>query len=659
MDVVKAVETYITKMVSVPSAMKVLLLDSHTTPIVSLASTQSTLLSHQVYLTDRIDNTKRDRMAHLKCVCFLRASEESLDALAAELREPKYGEYYLYFSNILSKAAIERLADVDEYEVVREVQEYFADYASLLPSLFSLNHQPSTAHPLYGANVDTWDPAALARSVQGISAVLLSLKKKPIIRYERMSAMARKLAIEVNHTVQSETSLFDFRLSQVSPLLLIIDRRNDPVTPLLSQWTYQAMVHDLIGIQNGRVDLSNAPDIRPELREITLTPSTDQFFATNCLATFGDLGQTLKQYVESYQSRSQSIAIASASGNSLSSISDMKRFIEEYPEFRKLGGNVSKHVALVGELSRLVAKHKLLEVGEIEQGLATGIGSDLKNVQAVIADPAISHAYKLRVVMLYALRYQRSTANINALLASLSAQGVPAEKTRLVNVILNMAGADQRQDDLFSNETIFAKGRSALKGLKGVENVYTQHAPHLSQTLEHLLKGRLKDTSYPFLDAQPAASSSGTSTPGGGTQQRPQDVIIFVIGGATYEEARTVAQLNEEGATAGSASFGTRLLLGGTCVHNSSSFLQMLEVSAAQFPSSIYQPPREPNANGAGPGLSMQLGGINVTVGGAAGTGVYRSPDGATPGVQVDGIRDGVRNLLGRVKQGVDRIGLP
>jgi hypothetical protein len=30
MDVVKAVETYITKMVAVPSAMKVLLLDSHT-----------------------------------------------------------------------------------------------------------------------------------------------------------------------------------------------------------------------------------------------------------------------------------------------------------------------------------------------------------------------------------------------------------------------------------------------------------------------------------------------------------------------------------------------------------------------------------------------------------------------------------------------------
>jgi len=29
-----------------------------------------------------------------------------------------------------------------------------------------------------------------------------------------------------------------------------------------------------------------------------------------------------------------------------------------------------------------------------------------------------------------------------------------------------MSGADQRQDDLFSIENIFAKGRSALKGLK-------------------------------------------------------------------------------------------------------------------------------------------------------------------------------------------------
>ncbi|KAF8627493.1 hypothetical protein AX17_006304 [Amanita inopinata Kibby_2008] len=601
MDVVKAIETYVTKMVSTPPVMKVLLLDAHTTPIVSLASTQSVLLSHQVYLTDRIDNTKRDRMPHMKCVCFLHNSQDSLEALESELKEPKYGEYYLYFSNILSKSAIERLAEVDEYEVVREVQEYFADYAPLLPCLFSLNHTPSHPRPLYGSSPNAWDPEALEASVQGIIAVLLSLKKKPIIRYERMSAMAKKLSIDVHHRMQAESSLFDFRLTQFPPLLLILDRRNDPVTPLLSQWTYQAMVHELLGIQNGRVDLSLVPDIMPELSEITLTTATDPFFQAHYLDTFGDLGTNLKDYVQSYQT--QSLAQSPASINS---ISDMKRFVEEYPEFRKLGGNVSKHVALVGELSRLVGKHKLLEVGEIEQGLATSAGADIKGVQKIITDGTLSPWYKLRMVMLYALRYQKAQAhNIASLINLMLENGVSQEDARLVYVVLNTAGSDQRQDDLFSTESLLAKGRSALKGLKGVENVYTQHNPHLSQTLELLAKGRLKEASYPFLDnAGPNASL-----------QRYQDIIVFMIGGVTYEEAKLVAQLNQDqaaGPSGGTSNFsGMRILLGGTCVHNSSSYLEMLKSAATSFPNSVYEPPPDSGTNA--PSLNLNLGGVNTT----------------------------------------------
>ncbi|KAF8073775.1 Sec1-like protein [Lyophyllum atratum] len=569
MDVVKAVETYVTKLISTPSTMKVLLLDSHTTPIVSLAATQSTLLSQQVYLTDRIDNKKRDRMPHMKCVCFLQNNEDSLAALQAELSEPKYGEYYLYFSNILSKNAIERLAEADEYEVVKEVQEYFADYAPLLPCLFSLNHTPTSSKPLYGSTPNTWDTKALEHAVQGITAVMLSLKKKPVIRYERMSGMAKKLAVEVQHRIRSESSLFDFRLTQVPPLLLILDRRNDPVTPLLSQWTYQAMVHELLGIQNGRVDMGRVPEIRPELSEILLTTNTDPFFQAHYLATFGDLGTSLKNYVQSYQSRSMAHA-----PSSINSISDMKKFVEDYPEFRKLGGNVSKHVALVGELSRLVGKDKLLEVGEVEQGLATSSGADFRSVQAIITDPGVQPWNKLRLVTLYALRYQKTqTSNIATLINLLLANGVTREDARLVYVFLNIAGADQRQDDLFSTESLLAKGRSALKGLKGVENVYTQHTPHLSQTLEHLFRGKLKETSYPFVES-PGVNAGLQS---GGVQ--------------------TAA--------------GTRLLLGGTCVHNSSSYVEMIRSAATSFPSSVYEPPPESASNA--PALNLNLGGVNTT----------------------------------------------
>jgi vacuolar protein sorting-associated protein 45 len=45
----------------------------------------------------------------------------------------------LDFSNIIAKADIKTLAESDEQEVVREVQEFYGDYLALSPHLFSLN----------------------------------------------------------------------------------------------------------------------------------------------------------------------------------------------------------------------------------------------------------------------------------------------------------------------------------------------------------------------------------------------------------------------------------------------------------------------------------------------------------------------------------------
>ncbi len=49
-----------------------------------------------------------------------------------------------------------------------------------------------------------------------------------------------------------------------------------------------------------------------------------------------------------------------------------QQFIENYPQFRKLSGTVSKHVAVVSELSRIVTEHQMMGVSEIEQDLVTG-----------------------------------------------------------------------------------------------------------------------------------------------------------------------------------------------------------------------------------------------------------------------------------------------
>lgn len=77
---------------------------------------------------------------------------------------------------------------------------------------------------------------------------------------------------------------------------------------------------------------------------------------------FGEICSNIKGFMEEFQKKTKN-------NEKVESIADMKAFVENYPQFKKIQGAVAKHVTLVGELSRLVGAHGLLEVSEVEQEL--------------------------------------------------------------------------------------------------------------------------------------------------------------------------------------------------------------------------------------------------------------------------------------------------
>uniref|UniRef100_A0A0L8HKY3 Vacuolar protein sorting-associated protein 45 n=1 Tax=Octopus bimaculoides TaxID=37653 RepID=A0A0L8HKY3_OCTBM len=338
---------------------------------------------------------------------------------------------------------------------------------------------PNMVYIIFGCT--TWLPKSLSRTVQGLTSVLLSLKKCPMIRYQNSSEMARRLAENV-------------------------------------RWTYQAMVHELLSINNNRINLSSVPGISRDLQEVVLSAEHDEFYAN--------------------------------------------AFVENYPQFKKMSGTVSKHVTVVGELSRLVGQHNLLEVSECEQELAcqNDHSASLQKVKNLLNKEKIRDVDMLRLVMIYALRYEKHSSNeISGLVDILRKKGLNEKLRSKVQALLDYGGSHARGTDLFENEDPVAITKRFLKGLKGVENVYTQHKPLLHSILDQLTKGKLKESSYPYL---------GT----GQLKDRPQDIIVFMIGGTTYEEALTVHCINR-------SVTGVRIVIGGTAVHNSKSFLE--EVSQA------------------------------------------------------------------------------
>lgn len=561
MNVVLAVKQYVSKMIEDSGpGMKVLLMDKETTSVVSMVYTQSEILQKEVYLFERIDSANRESMKHLKALCFLRPTKENVQYLIKELRRPKYSVYFLYFSNVISKSDVKSLAEADEQEVVAEVQEFYGDYIAVNPHVFSLN----VVGCYQGRN---WDPVQLSRATQGLTALLLSLKKCPMIRYQLSSDMAKRLAEGVKQVITKEYELFDFRRTEVPPLLLILDRSDDAITPLLNQWTYQALVHELLGINNNRIDLSRVPGISKDLKEVVLSAENDEFYANNMYLNFGEIGTNIKNLMEDFQRKKPK------EQQKLESISDMKAFVENYPQFKKMSGTVSKHVTVVGELSRLVSERHLMEVSEVEQELAcqNDHSNALQNVKRLLQNQRLSELDAVRLVMLYALHYERHSNNaLQNLLTDLRNRGVSEKYRRLVSSVVDFGGKRVRGSDLFSPKDAVAITKQFFKGLKGVENVYTQHQPFLLDTLDQLIKGKLKDNMYPYV---------GPST----LRDRPQDIIVFMVGGATYEEALTVYNLNR-------TTPGVRIVLGGTTIHNTKSFLE--EVQSAGIhgrPSETYQ----------------------------------------------------------------------
>ncbi|ERL86007.1 hypothetical protein D910_03421 [Dendroctonus ponderosae] len=539
MNVIGAVKAYVDKMTDESEpGMKVLLMDKETTSVISMVYSQSEIQQKEVFLLERIDSpnyANSTGLRYLKCLAFLRPTQRNIELLCSELRNPKYGAYYIYFSNIVAKADIKML----------EVLELYMDYLAVNPHLFSMG-LPCCMERL------AWNQSALQRSVQGLVSVILSLKKSPIIRYQANSKLALDLGSRIEDIMNKESSLFAFGQGGHS-LLLILDRRDDPITPLLNQWTYQAMVHELLTINNNRVNLSNIPGVSKELSEVVLSAEQDAFYAKNIFMNYGEIGQNIKQLMDQFQAKAKS-------HQKIESIADMKSFVESYPQFKKLSGNVTKHVTVVGELSSMVNKYHLLDVSEVEQEISSqnDHSSHLNSVKKVIQDDKIRHTDAAKLVMLYALRYQNHTNNETfGLIELLKKRGVSDKLIKDIVYLLEYAGSHARQSNLFNVEDAVQITKRFFKGLSGVDNVYTQHKPLLHDILEDLVKGRLRENLYPVVGNH----SSGL---------RAQDIIVFIVGGATYEESLTVHSFNKT-----YPSFN--ILLGGTTIHNSSSFLEEIE----------------------------------------------------------------------------------
>ncbi|CAG9583752.1 vacuolar protein sorting-associated protein 45-like protein [Leishmania major strain Friedlin] len=544
--------------------MKVLLVDDGALPMIATAFSQTELLKHGVYLVESLNSAARQRnlMKMLRCYILLRPSLTSVEAACVELRMAKYRSYHIFFCGATSAEMLDRLANADNDSLVEEVQEVFCDFNAINKDAFVLETPPPQS--LVSSFLSA---SQVRRLAEGLASLMVAQRRRPRIRYQKNSPFVQRLASELVNVLKSDPELYDYPARDT--VLLLLDRNDDPLTPLLTPWTYQAMLHEHIGLRSNTLQLP--ADVQGAEKEgYVFSEHDDTFFANNMFNNWGDLCNNVKRYVDQCKE-------ALNLDRPTATLEELKAFMQKIPQTKSLTGSVTKHTTVTTYLSGVLKKRNLLEISLLEQDMIAS--SDQSNhwtrLQSFASRPSTSQEDLTRLCLIYHLRYEKSrgTSQVAPYL-----DRVNSNYALLLSKLRQYYGLHRNTDRLFAATGVMAK---IVKTFVDVGNIYTQHEPVLKRTLQQLYSGQLDTAFYPYLEQ--LTSSSG----GGGVanaEHKPMEVIVYMCGGYTFEEAALVHGINARTAykPADAASFAAggssiKASIGGEAVLNTHSFLSLLD----------------------------------------------------------------------------------
>jgi vacuolar protein sorting-associated protein 45 len=489
MDIVSSSKEGLSTLFKTISGLKVLILDTETLKIINLVFTPSELMEYEIFLFEAL-NGKRVTIHEMTAICLLRATKENVDLLIEKIAQPKYSTYHLVFTNLLSDAILESLALADCNSVIVNVYEYYIDYLPLQKGVLLL-HPHDTIHSL--------------------ASVLISLKKRPIIRYQRSSNECCQIAKALHAHINKNRELFH---SSRDVILLLTDRSSDPITPLLTPWTYQAMIHELIEISLNQITINQ-----------TQYSLSDKFYLTHSHQNWGQLCLQMSELLKQFNLKDI---------KDIATTDDIKDFIGTFSEYNQLKNDIAKHLAITDYLSTIIKEQNLLDVALLEQEIVSGThNTSILKLQEALHSKTISHLYKFKLVLLYTFRYHKDPHNqLSELLKILNDDSVLKYLKRYGSTIESIE--EKGIIDLVSEKLNQPKG-----------NLYEQYRPLLKRILEEFSMDILNERSYPYY------SDRGKSS----------EVVVFMVGGLTYKEIAEVSRSN--------------VILMSTSIHNSKSFLMV------------------------------------------------------------------------------------
>ncbi|KAJ3027855.1 UNVERIFIED_CONTAM: vacuolar sorting protein VPS33/slp1 [Siphonaria sp. JEL0065] len=446
------------------SRWKIVVVDAKSLRILNTACKMADILEENVTLVEDISR-KRTSYPTKEAIYFISPTDESVTALVEDFTRPKpmYARAHIFFTArecclgfvfdrtcltprivALSDALFEKIdrgqsqASVKFIGCLKEMNiDFLREFLILCYSpdpfhsaqeeqVFTINHPYSLYH-LYNPSSSAQTNTEITSMAKKLLSVFCTLGELPHIRYHDPTGEQDSLSYRLATTLQNELDSLqqndpDFppKSSFKAPVLIIMDRSFDLMSPLIHEFTYQAMMNDLLVLEDGKYVYqaeNNAAEDGPSkgndpnVKQRALLDESDAIWMLIRHWHFAEAVEYVRDNFNKFlveNKAAASILNSDPSRRGLDNLAEMKDTITSLPQFQEMKAKYSVHINICQECKSIFERRRLDAVAAVEQDLATGetaAGTAPRNIMMdmtpILIDTVIPPYDKLRILMLY------------------------------------------------------------------------------------------------------------------------------------------------------------------------------------------------------------------------------------------------------------------
>ncbi|CAL2042086.1 unnamed protein product [Caenorhabditis brenneri] len=521
----------------------ILILDKSAMEIVNSCLSLNEVFEEGVTLVE--DLTKcREPMPSMEAIYVMAAVPDSIDILIRDFTrqskhfpENSYKFGHVFFLDVCNDELFNKLAKSSAVNYLKTLKEINLSFKPVESQIFTVNSQ---------------DEGNLRRTADGIASFCAASKINPTLRFHTNNAQSAEICYQVDQTLKDIQSDLTTQAE-----LVVIDRSFDLISPLLHECTLQAMASDLTDFHNGIYRYKGDED---ETKEIPLDENDPVWLEVR--------HKHLADVLKSVPKLTKELQQIRGSSSTNKSAKEVQTTIRQLPAYLKKKSKAEAYLNLAEEC-REKYFGSLDKIILFEQDMAiehTPEGNELNDSQTVnrlstFMSPEIPIDTRLRLILIFLLTIgkEKDEQFFNRFIRHTD---IPDDEFKVIQKMLNWRDR--------SRSSPFHRRRPPPEDERYPSSRWD---PKLRNLIQDIQQKRLDERGFKFLGQKTISENRAATSAryGGGLIGRPKErrkIIVFVIGGITYSEIRTVYEMSEQ--------TNTTIILGSNTVLTPSQFLMSL-----------------------------------------------------------------------------------